>query len=625
MRSPSPPLQAVVLLIIASLMPPVLLAQEPTSTFTEVLDVEVINVEVYVTNRKGEPITGLSANDFRLYEDGEAVEITNFYAVENGQVAHEGLSLPPLTPPTEGEQQLAPLPDDQKLHAVLFIDGVNISPRLRNKVILDLIPFVENEMQAGDRAMIVSHGAALEVVQGFTDDRTLLKTKLEELAARSSLGAALATVERNNILRDIASAQLPVAGQSQSFADDGSIALSEAQSIYSAIELYAQRHQDQTFKTLEVMRQFVDSLAGIPGRKAIVYISEGLSLRPGEALFQAWQAKFSILEELLSQALEQGNLIGSNRLLDSLGSVGLASSQFNLSYAFRELGNRASANRVTFYGLRAADRFSTVSADVGSVDLGALDSPSGGQTYTAALESVDAANRGGGMWELADATGGFAITNASSFGVALDKLRRDFDSFYSVGYVSSRSPDEKKHRLEVRTGDRSHQLRYRRTFRDKSRHQRMTDRTLAALVYEAADNPLGIAVELAAARLDEAGNQRLPILVKVPVENLTLIPLESHYEGRISIHVGARDSAGRTSPIQSMQVPIEIPKHALPQLVRGGRMFGHHVMLEMIPDQHVIAVGVRDEIADISSTALVGQPQREPSVDTADVVGSLDP
>lgn len=617
LRSAHSPALFTGLFLIASLQlsAPLAASGGPASTFSETLDVEVVNLEVYVTNRRGEPVTRLSADDFQVYEDGKPVEVTNFYAVEDGSVAHEGLSLRRSDALDEEERGLSPLPDDQKLHAVLFIDGLDISPRLRNKVIADLLPFVEHGMRAGDRTMIVSHGASLEIIQGFTDDRGLLKSKLEELASRSSLGAALTTIERDGILREIADANLPIAATGSgrlegNRQEDISQALSEAQSLYSAVELYAQRHQDQTFETLEVLRQFVDSLAGIPGRKAVVYISEGLSLRPGEALFHAWHAKFSILHQGLAEALEQGSLTGSNRLLDNLGSVGLASSQFNLAYAFRELGNRASANRVTFYGLRAADHFGTVSADVGGFDLGAMDSKSGGQTYSVALEGLDAANRGGGLWELADATGGFAITNASNLGVALDKLRIDFDAFYSIGYVSGRPADEKKHRLEVRTSSRSHQLRYRRIFRDKSRGQKMNDRTLAALTYDAASNPLGVEVQLAAATVDPEGHQHVPILVEVPVENLTLLPLEGHYEGRLSIHVGARDSSGRTSPIRSLEVPIRIPKEALGELVRSGKRFGHHFLLEMIPDQHRMAIGVRDEIADVESTALIDQPVR---------------
>ena len=54
-------------------------AQEDTSTpdasVMEVVDVVLVNVEVWATDRKGNPIQGLSAADFEVFEDGRPVEI----------------------------------------------------------------------------------------------------------------------------------------------------------------------------------------------------------------------------------------------------------------------------------------------------------------------------------------------------------------------------------------------------------------------------------------------------------------------------------------------------------------------------------------------------------------------
>ena len=57
----------------------------PGDFFFETVDVNVVNVEVYVTDKKGEPITGLKAEDFEILEDKREVEITNFYATREGR------------------------------------------------------------------------------------------------------------------------------------------------------------------------------------------------------------------------------------------------------------------------------------------------------------------------------------------------------------------------------------------------------------------------------------------------------------------------------------------------------------------------------------------------------------
>ena len=59
------------------------LAQEEVTwqtIFTVTTDVNVVNVDVVVTDKQGKLVTGLSAEDFQLFENGEQVEISNFYA-----------------------------------------------------------------------------------------------------------------------------------------------------------------------------------------------------------------------------------------------------------------------------------------------------------------------------------------------------------------------------------------------------------------------------------------------------------------------------------------------------------------------------------------------------------------
>ncbi|MCP4202610.1 MAG: hypothetical protein GY769_11825, partial [bacterium] len=49
--------------------------------FGESVDVQLINVEVWVTDRQGNAVTGLGLDDFEVREDGEPVGVTNFAEV----------------------------------------------------------------------------------------------------------------------------------------------------------------------------------------------------------------------------------------------------------------------------------------------------------------------------------------------------------------------------------------------------------------------------------------------------------------------------------------------------------------------------------------------------------------
>src|SRR5258708_11563581 len=61
--------------------------QQPKATdqapapYVEKLDVRVINVDVIVTDRKGNRVTGLTKDDFEIYQNGIPKPISNFYEV----------------------------------------------------------------------------------------------------------------------------------------------------------------------------------------------------------------------------------------------------------------------------------------------------------------------------------------------------------------------------------------------------------------------------------------------------------------------------------------------------------------------------------------------------------------
>jgi hypothetical protein len=67
---------------------------QPTAgePFFEVVDVEIVNIDVWVTDQQGDPVEGLAKDDFVVYRDGQPIEVTNFYAVSGGRPASSGAS-----------------------------------------------------------------------------------------------------------------------------------------------------------------------------------------------------------------------------------------------------------------------------------------------------------------------------------------------------------------------------------------------------------------------------------------------------------------------------------------------------------------------------------------------------
>jgi hypothetical protein len=92
-----------------------LVAQAPIrdDSFGEEIQVNVVNLDVFVSDRQGKPLEGLQAEDFAVTEDGKPVKITNFYTETRDPA------------PAAGGKAAVERPLDQRLRLVVFLDDVN--------------------------------------------------------------------------------------------------------------------------------------------------------------------------------------------------------------------------------------------------------------------------------------------------------------------------------------------------------------------------------------------------------------------------------------------------------------------------------------------------------------------
>ena len=537
-------------------------------TFFETLDVEVVNVEVVVTDADGEPVHGLTREDFELTEDGIPMEITNFYSVEaegpDPEAAREALPAAP-----------AARPNDHQLHLAVFVDGTTLAPLNRRRAFDAVREFFDRELVRPTSLVLATYDGALEVTRLEETDparRDDYVAILEKAASRGGIDE----ITRRSILTELDRASL-----------DPMIAASEASGILGSIEAYAGQQYNRTIQSMQALGSFVEALAGLPGRKALLYVSGGLPRNPGEALYYAWDNKFGAYAAGLGVSVTQ-----RARELDT-GPELLA------------LSRHANANRVTFYSIgagRGGGPGGGISAEEGSFDVRAMGTAGGGRNWTAGLEAIDNSNLGGTLEELAAATGGRSMTNSYNFGKLFATLNRDLSSYYSLGYTPLRERDGKNHRLKVQVRGRKVDVRHREHYRELTREEIMSGRTRSALLLGGGSNPLEIRTQFGRVAEDEQGRFLVPVMVKVPLAKLVLVPREEAHVGRIGIFLSARDGRGRVSPVKSMDVPIRIPNEKLLEAL--GQVAGYRLVLLMRPEEHSIAVAVRDELGQVESTVM---------------------
>ncbi|MGH9381271.1 MAG: VWA domain-containing protein [Thermoanaerobaculia bacterium] len=512
--------------------------------FGAAVEVRVVNVDVHVTDKQGNPVTGLGPEDFELFEDRRPVAISNFYAVEDGRpdagAAAEAEARPaaeaPPTAPTVAEE----LPPEQQLHMVVYVDNLNLRPFNRNRVLRSLRTFLDQHLAPGDRAMVVSYERSLHVRQPFTSDSGALSRALLELETLSAQGVH-ADSDRRDVLRDIQER------------DDLSFA-------ESRVRAYAESQYNDLQFTIDALKDFVRHLGGLPGRKALVYVSDGVPMRPGEDLYYA----------LNQSSQQQVSLLEVQR--------------FDASRRFDELASMAASDRVAFYaleatGLRVPSSASALEREPGAGPL---------------IDSVYISNMQAPLQLLAEKTGGQAVLNTNNMDPALDRIARELRTYYSLGYQPARPQDGRYHRIEVKVKDKGLRVRHRQGYRDETVESQMEQAVMAGLMFGRNDNPLAVRLEIGRPERREDGNYQVPLQVLLPLSNLTLVPQAGERTGRVRLFLAVMDTRGDSTPVHQVPIPIHIKEERWEAVQAAA--YPYEIPLTMAPGEQRLAIGIRDEI-----------------------------
>ena len=141
-----------------------------------VLQVQVrrVPVDVVVTDSHGNPVRGLTKDDFVLKEDKAVQNLLSFDYFDGSAPSYVPQKLPALPPNTfvnlPGEPEQGPL-------YVLYYDMVNTYPADQGTFHRELLNFVD-KARPGTRIAVFVNADGLHMVQGFTSDHALLRAAI---------------------------------------------------------------------------------------------------------------------------------------------------------------------------------------------------------------------------------------------------------------------------------------------------------------------------------------------------------------------------------------------------------------------------------------------------------------
>ena len=149
--------------------------------FSDVIDVRVVNVEVVVTDRKGDRIRGLEAEDFELLVDGEPMPVGYFTEIDNRRAR---------VSPDDRVAEAPALTADGAVgtNYLIFIDEVSAIRQSRDRI----LQHIENDLDLlgpTDRvALVAFDGRSLTRLTDWTSSRDEIESALRQARDRTALG-----------------------------------------------------------------------------------------------------------------------------------------------------------------------------------------------------------------------------------------------------------------------------------------------------------------------------------------------------------------------------------------------------------------------------------------------------
>ena len=494
---------------------------------SEVVEVRVTNLEVIVTDEKGERVHGLTKDDFEVFDSGKQQEITNFSEI-SGEVST------PMTAARETRPAATPLEDVPPRHLIIVFDNFSTNTLDRKRVSTGLRELFR-DFRPVDDAMIVSWNRYIEIVVPPTSDRDRLQSGLVKAARQISRGPAGFSSPPPPM------AEIPLPGARSAGAS--ARRLEAADMRRRGREAIADQRA-----SVEALKSIIARVAGLDGRKALILVT----------------AAFSIRQESndAPPELEDGE---SSSLLRSLTTA-------------------ANAAGIPIYPIYASGLHSGMSVIDSSGDESMARSAASGSSIT-------------GLGYLAGRTGGLVTAYTNGFAAAAARIADDLSRYYSIGYRSSLVRDDREREIKVVARNKSLRVRARRGAVARSHEKELSDRLIAALLFQPDGNQLNISARALMQTKKSRHQYSIPIDVTIPMGSLTYSSDEQGLAADISIFIASADKKGHISSVERFRQRIAVTREQLPSLKNQHYTYGLSVDLRSVSSENRIAIAVLDNVA----------------------------
>ena len=577
-----------VAVVLTFAMPFAAISQTPT--LTEKIEVRVAGIDVVVTDRAGNVITGLTKDDFELLENKIPQPIVNFYESTPQSYAGVAVADAGTSPAQPAAQPQAPAFAPPPRRVVLYIDNLTLTTVERNRLIAEMKKFVGETLRPGDEVMVATFNRLLRIPLTFSSDRAAIEAALDKITGEAAQG-------------EIRIHQM----------------LSIQQDIHAAIQYdqrvgfakgYAQNALNDVQQSAKAVKALMKNLAGLEGKKVVVLASEGFPMQPGVELFE--------YIDRLGQEISQRDLTRNKpvREVTTPNAPGqprpapppsdpmpelkfgmprhataiVNAKNYDASKDIESIASTANANGVTIYTILA-----------GALDGGSSAGADRTRSISNSVVMQSRSNTEMGLKSIAALTGGTASVLSSKHKPIFENIRRDLDSYYSLGYRPKAGEGERAIQVRVRKPGR-YNVRSRQTYVQKSAEEEMADRVISNLLSKPMENALKVKITTDEGLVQRDGKYRVPVKIHVPMDSLTLLEQSAGgLEGGFDVFVVAADAGGSLTPVVHRTQKVAVGAHE--KETAKGKSYTYSVDFLMNREITRVSVAIIDSTSNVASFA----------------------
>jgi len=430
----------------------------------ETIDVHLVEVPVTVVDRAGNPVRGLTAANFELFDRGTKRPVSNFDAIDFE---------------SEAVRAASPLNPSARRNFILLFDLSFSSPVGRNKAQEAARNFIAKSMGRRDLAAVatIDVDRGYRMVTALTTDRNLLGSAIAN--PRTFVSADPLRIAGSTLLESPTNDNI-------SRADVNAVDDFQADIARGEKKLNDQYNRTRIERQLRLLSDLGRTLRVLPGRKQVILFSEGFDPR----LVRGRDARASADEQDDTLQTVSGNVWR----VDTDARFGSSMTMTMLEEMSRTLrGSDVVLHAVDIQGVRVQND-----------------------------ENGSRINSNDALHLLATPTGGEVFKNSNDVNADLEKMLRAQNVVYVLGFRAPASKDGKFHELKVRVNGVPGARVFHRAGYYESGAESALERSLSnaeIVLNDIVQNDIRVAA-LAAAFPAKDGKAQVPVVIDIAAEGL---------------------------------------------------------------------------------------------------------